>query len=61
MPGTMLSVLDTLHIFFFFFSFIIMFSFFRKKPEIKYGKMLKFDNIELWEVQISGFPFFWYF
>lgn len=33
----------------FFLSFVIMFYFFRKKTEIKYGKVLKFDNIELWE------------
>lgn len=57
MSGTMLSILDTLHIFCFFLSFVIMFYFFRKKPEIKYGKMLKFDNIELWEYRYLVFLF----
>ena len=34
-----------------------MFYFFREKAEIKYGKMLKFDNIELWEYRYLVFLF----
>lgn len=58
MPGTMLSALETSFIFLSSVSSIMLY-FFMKKTQIKYGKMLRFDDIELWEGRcLLSSPFF---